>query len=86
MKEDQREQSEQSYEQVKFCKRDRWVFDADYCSFFQENKSYGIKKPFALILCLPIAKHHIANINLYWGTLVNLFFNFENLTSFSSFL
>jgi hypothetical protein len=27
-------------------------FDPNYCSFFQKNKSYGVKKPFALILCL----------------------------------
>jgi hypothetical protein len=31
------------------------------CSFFQENKSYGVKTPFALILCLPATVHHVAN-------------------------
>jgi hypothetical protein len=44
MKDDRREQSEQSSDQVKFCKRDHWIFFSDYCSFFQENKSYGVKK------------------------------------------
>ncbi len=31
------------------------------CSFFQEEKSYGVKKPFALILCLPATVHHVVN-------------------------
>jgi hypothetical protein len=31
------------------------------CSFFQENKSYGVKKPFGLILCLPAIVHHVVN-------------------------
>jgi hypothetical protein len=34
------------------------------CFFFQENKSYDVKKPFALILCLPATLHHVANTNL----------------------
>jgi hypothetical protein len=32
---------------------------------FQENKSYGIKKTFALILCLHAAVHHVANTSLF---------------------
>ncbi len=36
-------------------------FGSDYCSFFQEIKSYGVKKPFASVLCLPVAEHHVAN-------------------------
>jgi hypothetical protein len=28
---------------------------------FRENKSYGVKKPFALILCLHVAVHPVAN-------------------------
>ncbi len=31
------------------------------CFFFQENKSYGVQKPFALILCLPTTVQHVAN-------------------------
>ncbi len=52
--EDQRKQSEQSSDQVKFVNVTTRV-DSDYCFFFQENKSYDVKRPFALILCLPVA-------------------------------
>jgi hypothetical protein len=35
--------------------------DCDHCVFFfQENKSYGVE-PFALILCLHTADHHVTN-------------------------
>jgi hypothetical protein len=54
MKEDQHEQSERFSEQDR---RNYVIIIAELiltlCSFFQENKSNGIKKPFALILCLP---------------------------------
>ncbi len=43
MKEDRREQSEQFPDNVKFCKHKHENFDSDYCSFFQENKSCGVK-------------------------------------------
>jgi hypothetical protein len=33
MEEDQREKSEQSSDQVKFCKRDSGVLDSDHCFF-----------------------------------------------------
>ncbi len=44
----------------------------------QENKSYGVKKPFALILYLPANVHHIVNstfdemyvLNLRWSILL----------------
>jgi hypothetical protein len=39
---------------------------------FQENKSYGIKKTFALILCLHAAVHHVANTSLF-GILRHIF-------------
>jgi hypothetical protein len=52
--EDRHKQSEQSSDQVKFVNVTTRV-DSDYCSFFQENKSYDVKRPFALILCLPVA-------------------------------
>ncbi len=66
MKEDRREQSEQSPDQAKFCKHKQEGFNSDNCSFFLENKSYGVKKQFALILCLPLL-----NISLRTGTLYN---------------
>ncbi len=59
MKEDRREQSEQSFGQVKFCKYDYWVLIL-ILFFLQENKSYYVKNHL-LILCLRAAKHHIAN-------------------------
>ncbi len=31
---------------------------------FQENKLYGVKKPFALILWLHAAVHHVTNTNV----------------------
>ncbi len=43
MKEDRRKQSEQSPDQVEFCKHKQYDFDSDYYSFFQENKSYSVK-------------------------------------------
>jgi hypothetical protein len=64
MKEDRRKQSERFSEQES---RNYVIMITELiltlCSFFQENKSYGVKKPFALILCLPATIHHIANIN-----------------------
>jgi hypothetical protein len=60
MKEDRREQSEQSSEQVKFCKYDYWV-DSDIVFFFKRINHIALKKPFALILCLPATEHHVAN-------------------------
>jgi hypothetical protein len=62
MKEERHEQSE------RFSEQDR-INDVimivelilTLCSFFQENKSYGLKKPFALILCLPATVYHVVN-------------------------
>jgi hypothetical protein len=65
MKEDRRAQSERFSEQDR---RNYVIMIAKLvitlCSFFQENKSYGVKKPFALILCLPATVHHIANTDI----------------------
>jgi hypothetical protein len=61
-KEDRHEQSERFSEQDR---RNYVITIAELililCFFFQENKSYGVKKPFALILCQPAAVHHGAN-------------------------
>ncbi len=62
IKEDRREQSERFFEQDRRHYVDMIVeLILTLCSFFQENKSYGLKKPFALILCLPATVHHVAN-------------------------
>ncbi len=62
MKEDRREQSEWFSDQDR---RNYVIMIAELiltlCFFFQENKSYGVKKPFALILCLSATEHHVAN-------------------------
>jgi hypothetical protein len=61
MKEDQRKQNEQFSEQDR---RNYVIMIAELiltlCPFFQENKTYGVKKSFALILCLPATVHHVA--------------------------
>ncbi len=67
MKEDRGEQSE------RFSEQDirNYIFVIaklilTLCSFFQENKSYGVKKnPFALILCLSGTVHNVANNNFH---------------------
>jgi hypothetical protein len=61
MKEDRREQTEQSSEQVKFCKYDYWVDSDIVFFFFKRINLIALKKPFALILCLPATEHHVAN-------------------------
>ncbi len=60
MEEDRREQSEQPSDQVKFVNVIVGFLILIIVSFLQENKLYGIK-PFALILCLPIAENHVTN-------------------------
>jgi hypothetical protein len=56
MEEDRREQSEQPSDQVKFVNMIVEFMILTTVSIFQENKSCGIR-PFALILCLPVAVH-----------------------------
>jgi hypothetical protein len=43
MEEDWHEQSEQSFDRAKFYKHDCGILILNVISFFQENKSYGIK-------------------------------------------
>jgi hypothetical protein len=58
--EDRREQSEQSSEHVKFCKYDYWV-DSDIVISFRRINHTALKKPFALIFCLPATEHLVTN-------------------------
>jgi hypothetical protein len=62
MKKDRREQNERVSEQDR---RNYVTMIAGLmlilCFFFQENNSYGVKKPFALILCIPAASHRITS-------------------------
>jgi hypothetical protein len=62
MEEDRHEQNERFSEQDR---RKNVIMIAKLiltlCSFFQENITYGVKKPFALILCLSATVHHVTN-------------------------
>ncbi len=71
MKKDRREQSKQVFSEQD--RRNSVIMIAKLnlisCFCFQENKPYGVKKPFALILCLHTAVHHVTNSDTFCWSL-----------------